>query len=82
MHLTYVIKKNGEREDFQPEKINQWGEWACSDTTANWSLLITHAIKKMYEGATTSELQRALIDSAVDLIDEDVDYDRVAAKLQ
>ena len=82
MHLTYVVKKNGEREDFQPEKINQWGEWACSGTTANWSLLITHAIKKMYEGATTSELQRALIDSAVDLIDEDVDYDRVAAKLQ
>lgn len=81
MHLTYVIKKNGTREEFQPEKINQWGEWACRETTANWSMLITHAIKKMYDGATTSELQKALIGSAIDLIEEDIDYDIVAARL-
>ena len=82
MHLTYVKKKDGSTEEFLPEKINKWVEWACHDTTANWSLIITSAIKKMYDGATTSQLQRALIDSATDLIDTDVDYDIVAARLQ
>lgn len=81
MHLTYVKKKDGSRENFLPEKINKWAEWACEGTTASWSLITTNAIKKMYDGATTSNLQRALIDSAIDLIDNDVDYDKVAARL-
>ena len=81
MHLTYVQKKDGRREEFFPEKINKWAEWACEGTTANWSLITTNAIKKMYDGADTSQLQRALIDSSVDLIDIDVDYDKVAARL-
>ena len=82
MHLTYVVKKNGRTEQFFPDKLNKWGEWACEGTSANWSLLITNAIKKMYDGATTAELQKALIASAVDLVVQDVDYDKVAARLQ
>ena len=81
MKLTYVIKKNGERQVFEPEKINQWVSWACEDTSADWSSIVVSAVNKMYDGATTTELQLALISSCVDLIAQDVAYDKVAARL-
>ena len=81
MEIKTVVKKNGTVEPFAAEKLNQWAEWACENTNCQWSLLLTNAIKKMYDGIPTKLLQRCLIDTAEDLLLVDMDYAKVAARL-
>ena len=81
MEIKSVIKKDGTVEDFNAEKLNKWAEWACEDTHCQWSLLLTHALKKMHDGISTKDLQKCLINTAEDLLVIDTDYAKVAAKL-
>lgn len=76
-----VKKRDNSTQNFSPTKLNKWAEWACSNTSASWSNLCMQAIQKLPEEVTSSMLQKTLIETAVELISENYDYDKVAAKL-
>lgn len=79
--IETLVKRNGKSELFDANKINSLGEWAVEGTDCSWPLLVTTAVKKLYEGCTTKELIKAMIDSANDMIEDDYDWQYVAAKL-
>lgn len=79
--LETIIKRSGKQEPFDPDKINELGEFAVQGTECSWPQLVTRAVKKLYNGCTTKELMKAMIDSAGDMIEEDFDWQYVAAKL-
>ncbi|ATS94059.1 putative ribonucleoside-diphosphate reductase alpha subunit [Pectobacterium phage DU_PP_V] len=82
MAIEKVIKRDGTIEAFMPEKLNQWGEWAVGESTANWSDLVMRAIKGISDTVVDSdELTEVLIRTAIDMIQENPDYDIPAKEL-
>ena len=78
-----VIKNNGTREAFDPNKIHRILEWAIDGYTGvSVSEIELNAELKYKDGITTSDLHRALIESAKDLISlNSPNYQYVAARL-
>lgn len=31
MSIEFIIKRDGRKEPFDPQKLNGWGEWACKN---------------------------------------------------
>lgn len=79
--IENIVKRSGKTEPFDADKLNDLGAWAVQGTECSWPLLVTSAVKKLYEGCTSKELMKAMIDSANDMIPEDYDWQYVAAKL-
>ena len=63
--LNTVVKKNGQEEAFNPDKLNKMAEWGATVGIC-WSELVFDALKKVTDGCTTDELQQALIDSCAE----------------
>ncbi|WVX87395.1 ribonucleotide reductase large subunit [Vibrio phage EniLVp02] len=81
-NICNVIKRDGTTEPWNPEKLNHWAEWGCGERRDLWSMLITTAAKKLSgESVHTTQLQKALIQAAIDLIDVDMHYLTVAKNL-
>lgn len=68
--LTKIKKRNGTYELFNPEKLNKWAEWASDINGVEWASIALDAVKKCYDGCTTSELQSAMITACIDREDE------------
>ncbi len=68
--LTKIKKRNGTYELFDPEKLNKWAEWASDINGVEWASIALDAVKKCYDGCTTSELQSAMITACIDREDE------------
>ncbi|AFQ22251.1 NrdA-like aerobic NDP reductase large subunit [Pectobacterium phage My1] len=82
MAIKKVVKRGGYIEDFMPEKFNNWADWALGGTTASWSELVLRATKSISEEVVdTDVLQEVLIKTAIDLIQEDPQYDIPAREL-
>lgn len=80
--ITGVIKRDGSIEPFDYEKLEGWIKWACEGSRSSWSSVIISAIKKLPSGLVDSDtLMDVLIKSALELIDQDVSYDKVASEL-
>lgn len=79
--IEHIVKRSGKTEAFDPDKLNDLGAWAVENTECSWPLLVTSAVKKLYEGCTSKELMKAMIDSANDMIESDYDWQYVAARL-
>lgn len=80
--LKEVIKRDGSIEPFMPEKLNNWAKWSCKGSTASWSSLVLTAIKQISDSRVTTDfLQELLITTAMNLLDEDPAYDKVAVEL-
>ena len=63
--LNYVVKSDGEREKFSPDKLNKMAQWA-DNVGVNWSEVVLSAVKKVSDECTTQELQDALISSCAE----------------
>lgn len=63
--LTHVIKRNGRKVKFQPEKINKLSNWA-SESGISWSDLALKAVKKLHDNCTVQEILDALIKTCID----------------
>lgn len=75
-----VIKRNGERVPFKASCINNMAEWAVVDSEVQWSAIVMPAMGKLPECVvTTSQIQQALVQSALDL--NEPKYNRVAGRL-
>jgi ribonucleoside-diphosphate reductase alpha chain len=83
MEKIEVKKRDGSKEPFNPEKINEVVSWACEGfSDVSPTDIILHSKIKIFNGITTQQIHEILIKSAADLITEEVpDYQYVAAKL-
>ena len=83
MNIT-VTKRDGTREIFNADRINRSIERACVgllDPIAKVTHVATDTKVIMYDGITEEELDIATINSAVQNIKDDPDYDRIATRL-
>lgn len=78
-----VTKRNGSQENYDIEKIHKIVEWATEDLNGvSISDIEMNMELSLYDGIHTTEIQKALIKSAVDLIStEEPNYQFVAARL-
>ena len=82
MAINKVIKRNGEEELFDPDKMNKWSVWGCANYVGvSWSDIVSRAIKSGFDGMTTSDLQKTLIDACIDLSKTNTEYEKVARDL-
>lgn len=77
-----VTKRDGTTQPLCIEKINSVVEWACDGLDANTSDVIMNARMKLSDGMKTTKIHETLIDSAYELISEEMpDYQYVAGRL-
>lgn len=62
--IRFVTKSNGKKEEFNPEKLRKWSEFAAGKL--NWSEIELDAVKRCYEGIPTRELHKAMIAACID----------------
>jgi len=79
--IKTIVKRDGTKEVFDPVKLNQWAEWACSGEEASWAAIAGIAIGNLPEECSSEELQKSLINAAESLISEEYSYDVPAKKL-
>ncbi len=80
----YVTKRDGTREPFNANRINKSIERACAGLTDPISKVVMVATETrlmLYNGITTEELDQATIDAALQNIQEDIEYDKIATRL-
>ena len=63
--ITKLKKRNGTVQDFNPDKLNKWAEWAAN-LNVEWASVALGAYKKCYDGCTSAELQDAMISECLD----------------
>ncbi|MEV5411291.1 ribonucleoside-diphosphate reductase subunit alpha [Thermopolyspora sp. NPDC052614] len=78
----HVRKRNGTTEPVDVNKIvRAVGRWADDLTDIDPMRVATKTISGLYDGATTAELDRLSIQTAAELIGEEPQYSRLAARL-
>ncbi|MBI5133974.1 MAG: ribonucleoside-diphosphate reductase subunit alpha [Candidatus Taylorbacteria bacterium] len=80
----FITKRDGTKELFNADKINRSIERAAkglSDPVALVTQIATDTHLTMYDGMTTEELDKATINAAVQNIQNDTDFDKVATRL-
>jgi ribonucleoside-diphosphate reductase alpha chain len=77
-----VRKRNGDAEPVDVNKIVRAVErWAADLTDVDPLRVATRTISGLYDGATTAELDRLSIRTAAEMIGEEPQYSRLAARL-
>jgi len=78
-----IRKKDGRTVLFNPQKIRQTISKACEgySTTISPDLIVKELTRNIFDGASTSDIERALILSATAFIERDPDYSKLSAKL-
>lgn len=66
--IRYVTKTNGKKEEFNPEKLRKWSEFAAGKL--NWSEIELEAVKRCYDGVPTRDLHKAMIAACIDKKDQ------------
>jgi ribonucleoside-diphosphate reductase alpha chain len=83
MSKINVIKRKGGHEDLNYDKINKVLEWAVNGiNSVNYSDVGMNAHLQLFDGITTTQIHKVLIQSAADMITEETpNYQFVASKL-
>lgn len=77
-----VVKRNGLKVEYNPEKINKFLEFVCDGLDASMSDIAMNSDLLIYDGITTDNINKALRDSAESLISENnPDYAIVAGRI-
>ena len=63
--INNIVKRNGEKVPFDPDKLNKWAEWA-SEVGVDWSSVVLEACRKCHDGCTTTDLHNSMIAACVD----------------
>ncbi len=83
MNIT-VTKRDGTREAYNANMINRALERACdgiSDPVGKVMQIASETELTLFDGITTEELDQAIINTAVQNIKDDPEYDAIAARL-
>lgn len=65
MSLSFIKKRDNSFEDFNPDKLNKWAEWAA-DIGVDWSSIVLEACKKCSDGCTSTDIHNAMIAACID----------------
>ncbi len=79
-----VTKRDGSRESFNADRINRSIERACrglDNPVEKVVQVATETRLMLYDGITTEELDHATINAALQNIQEDISYDKIATRL-
>jgi ribonucleoside-diphosphate reductase alpha chain len=76
--LKYVVKNDGSTQDFCPDKLNKWAQYATK-TGGSWSEIALATYKRLPETAKTSDIHQTMINVCLDK--EDINFSRIAARL-
>lgn len=83
--MSITIKKtDGAQESFNADKINRSIERACRDMLDPIGMvtqIATETRLTLYDGITTDEIDHATINAALQNVQNDTDYDKVATRL-
>lgn len=65
--LKTIIKRDGRREEFTPDKLNKWAIWASQDLKdrIDWSDIVLETVKVAGEEIDSQSLQKLLIKSCI-----------------
>ncbi len=80
----HITKRDGTKEVFNADKINKSIERATkglSDPVSKVIQVATDTRLTVYDGITTSEMDRATVNAAVQNIKDDPEYDKLATRL-
>lgn len=79
--INTIIKRDGTKEPFSPNKVNGWGEWAAKTlgTHVDWSAIVIDAVNNCPEICTSQQLQETLISTC--LVQKTWEYNKMAGKL-
>jgi len=80
----HVTKRDGRKENFNADRINRSIERAClglEDPISKVVQIATETQLMLYDGITTEELDYATINAALQNVQEDTSYDKVATRL-
>lgn len=77
--INTVIKSNGERVPFEPERLNKAALFGDKDGGL-WSGIALEAMRMLFDGCTTEDVQQAMIRACVGRFDER--YLEMASRLQ
>lgn len=66
--IKTIVKRSGLEEQFDPNKINGWGEWASKSLGkyVDWPSVVLHAVSVCPEKCTSKELHERLIKTCLD----------------
>lgn len=79
--IEVIVKRNGNKEEFNPKKLNGWGIWASKalGNYVDWSEVVLHVASTLSTEVTSEKLQQALIDFC--LSKSSWSYNRMAGRL-
>ncbi|MDQ2933093.1 MAG: ribonucleoside-diphosphate reductase subunit alpha [bacterium] len=80
----HITKADGTREPHDADRVNRSIERAClglTDPIAMVTQIATETQLMLYDGITTDEIDQATINTAVQNIKEDIEFDKVATRL-
>lgn len=69
--IKKIKKSDGRLEDFDPNKLNKWAEWAALYKRISWSNITLKAYRACYDKCSTTDLHKALITACIEEQDED-----------
>lgn len=78
MTITTVIKRDGKKVKFQPNKLNKLASWA-TEHDVPWSDIALKGLRKLTDGCSVQDIMKALIQSCIDERTED--HLKVAGKI-
>jgi len=81
-HKIEIVKREGVTDTFRIDKINKMLEWACEgveDVVPDH--ILYNAKLNIFNGIKSSDIHKILVESAASLIDQEVNYAKVAASL-
>lgn len=76
--IRNVIKRDGTQEQFDPEKLNKWAEYATAHSV-RWSEIAMATVAQLYDGCTTDDIHQAMINACTNKKTEK--HLKVAARL-
>jgi ribonucleoside-diphosphate reductase alpha chain len=79
--IKVIIKRNGTKEDFNPTKVNMWGEWASKTLGGyvDWTSVVIEAVNVCPVECNSLELQKKLIEACLNK--KTWEYNRMAGRL-
>lgn len=79
--IQTVIKRDGRKEPFNPQKCNDWIKWASVDIQehVDWSSIVLKTIRTLPEEVTAKQLQDGMIRTCLDM--NSYGYNKMAGRL-
>jgi len=79
--IQTIVKRNGEKQDFNAGKLNKWAAWAAQSLGGyvDWSSVVLTAVSTLPKQCTSKQLQERLIKVCID--NDSWSYNKMAGRL-